>query len=151
MKAYHSAWRIFGLSNGLCSVVGTEDVLRLQQRRYDDIDVRILLQGPEQIVAGLLDEVDFALGKRVDRLLRVGNGAPLDAIHLDDLAARQTGCRLGARLVLVELDVDGLVAGLPFILGEDEGSRSRKILDLLVGVRLGDALGHHERHVGRGF
>jgi hypothetical protein len=85
--------------------------------------------------------------QRVDGLLRVGNGTPLDAIHLDDLAAGKTGGRLGARLVLVELDVDGLVAGFPLILDEDEGSRSRKILNLFVGVRFGDTLGHHERHV----
>ena len=135
----------------LLDMVGTENVLRLQRRRDDDRDIGVLLQRAQQIVARLLDEIDFALGQRVDGLLRVGDRAPLDAIDLDDLAAGHAGRRLTARFVLVELDVDGLVARPPFILLEDEGAGSREILDLLVGVGFGDALGHHERHVRRGF
>src|SRR5262245_34775663 len=110
----------FRIVERLVQRVRPEDILQLRQRRNDNIYVRILLQGWKQVVAGRLDEVDLALRQRIDRLLRVGDGAPFDAIDLGDLAARKARGRLGARLVLVELDVDGLVAGLPFIPDEDE-------------------------------
>ena len=150
LKAYHNAWRTFGLSNGLCRCSAGRRIATSPAATSTICDVRILLQGAEADRGWAASMKSISpFGKRVDRLLRVGNGAPLDAIHLGDLAARETRGRLGARLVLVELDVNGLVAGLPFILDEDEGAGSREILDLLVGVGVGDALGHHERHVGR--
>ena len=54
--------------------------------------------------------------------------------------------RLRPRLVLGVLEIDRLLAGLPFVLLEDEGAGAGVVLDLLVGVGLGDALGHHEGH-----
>ena len=69
----------------------------------------------QQVVRRLLDEVDLAGEQRVDRRLLVGDGAPFDAVDLDHLAAGQARGRLGARLVLVELDVHRLVARLPFV------------------------------------
>ena len=84
-------------------------------------------------------------------LLLVGDREPLDAIDLDDLAAGESRRRLGARLVLVELDVDRLVARLPFVALEHERAGAGEIGDLRVRVGLGDALRHHERHVRRGL
>ena len=48
------------------------------------------------------------------------------------------------------LDVDRLVAGLPFLLHEDERTRAGVVLDLLVGIGLGHPLGHDEG-VARGL
>ena len=84
-------------------------------------------------MAGLLDKVDFALLQRVDRLLRVGDGAPLDAVHLDDLAARNPRGRLGTRLVLVELEVDGLVTRFPLVLANTKGPDPVKSSICLLG------------------
>jgi hypothetical protein len=78
-----------------------------------------------QVVRRLLDEVDLAGEERVDRLLLIGDGAPFDPVDLDDLAAGQTRRRLGARLVLVEPDIDRLVARLPFIRLEGRTAPSR--------------------------
>ena len=100
---------------------------------------------------GRLDVVNLARKQRIDRLLLVGDREPLDAVDLDHLAAREPGGRLGARLVLVELDVDRLVAGLPFVALEHERAGAGEIGDLGVRIGLGDALRHHERHVRGGL
>jgi hypothetical protein len=71
---------------------------------------------------------------------------PFDAIDLDDLAAGQRRGRLGTRLVLGVLDVDDLVAGLPFVTLEHERSRAGVVGDLLVVRRRRDARRHDERH-----
>ena len=79
----------------------------------------------------------------------VGDPDPFDAVDLGDLAAGQARGRLGARLVLRVLDVDRLLARLPLVLLEDEGAGAGGVGDLRVGIGVGDALGHHEGHVGR--
>ena len=94
-----------------------------------------------------LEVIDLAGDEGVHRGLMVGDPLPLDAVHLHDLAAGQRRRRVGARLVLVELRVDGLVARLPLLLAEHERSRAREVGDLRVGIGLGHALGHHERDV----
>ena len=105
----------------------------------------------QQVVRRRLDVVDLALRQRVDLGLRVGDPEPLDPVDLHDLAAGEAGGRLGARLVFRVLDVDRLLAGLPLLVLEDEGARAGEVGDLLVRVGLGDALRHHEGHVGAGL
>ena len=105
----------------------------------------------EEVGRRHLDDVDLALQQCIDRGRRVADGEPFDAIDLGDLAAGQHRGRLVARLVLRVLDVDDLLAGLPFVLLEDERARAGVVVDLLVGIGLGDPLGHHEGHVGRGL
>ncbi|MBA7714539.1 hypothetical protein ES703_123565 [subsurface metagenome] len=78
-----------GIVERFVQVVGAEHVLRLQHRRHDDLDIGVFLQRPKQVMARLLHHVEFALLQRIDRLLRVGNGTPLDAVHLGDLPAGQ--------------------------------------------------------------
>ena len=70
----------------------------------------------KQVVLRRLDHVDLALHQRVHRRLLVGDRDPFDPVELGDLAAGQARGRLGARLVLGILDVDRLVARLPFVL-----------------------------------
>ncbi len=116
--------------------------------RRDEVDAGIGLEQRQQVVARLLDDVELTGEQRIDGLLRIGDGAPFDAVDLHDLAAGKTRGRLRARLVLVELDVDRLVAGLPLVLLEDERTRAREVGDLRIGIGVGDALRHHEGHVG---
>jgi hypothetical protein len=87
-----------------------------------------------QVVRRLLHEVDLAGEERVDRLLLIGDCAPFDPVDLDDLAAGQARRRLGARLVVGIADVDDLLAGLPFVLLEDERAGADVVVDLLEGV-----------------
>ena len=152
MKAYSSAWRTFGLSNGLCSWFG-RNAYWPERRRIDDLDVRVLLQQPQQVVRRLLDEVDLARQQRIDGLLLVGDREPFDAVDLDDLAAGETGGRLGARLVFVELDVDRLVAGLPLVPLEHERAEPVKSAICLFGsvsaTRLGIMNGTFEDGLAR--
>ena len=75
----------------------------------------------------------------------VGNGEPFDAVDLGDLAAGQARGGLGARLVVGVPHVDGLLARLPLVGLEDEGAGADELADLLGGVGVGDALGHHQR------
>ena len=67
------------------------------------------------------------------------------------LAAGEARGRLGARLVLGVLEVDGLLAGLPLVLLEHEGAGADGLGDLRVGAGLRDPLGHHEGDVGGGL
>ena len=129
--------------------VEAERILVAERIPVDQLDVGILAQNRQQVVRRLLDEVDLAGDQRVDGGLLVGDLLPFDAVDLRHLAAGQTRHGLRARLVLVPFHVDGLVARLPFVLLEHERSRSRVVGDLLVRTCRGDALRHHERHVGR--
>jgi hypothetical protein len=110
----------------------------------DQLHARIGLHHLEQVVLRRLDHVDLALHQGAGRGLLVGDRHPFDPVELGDLAAGQAGGRLGARLVLGVPDVDRLVAGLPFILDEDERARASVVVDLLERIGLGYLLGHDE-------
>ena len=116
-----------------------------------DLDALLLLDQRQQIGRHDLDEIDLVVQQRIDLRLRVGDPDPFDAIDLRHLAAGKAGRRLGARLVVGVLQVDRLLAGLPLVLLEDERARPRGVGDLRIGIGVGDALGHHERHVGAGL
>ena len=99
----------------LVQVVRAEGVLVAERVPVDELDVRLALEQRQQIVRRRLDVVDLAGEQRIHRLLVVGDRQPFDAVDLDDLAAGKARGRLRARLVLVELDVDRLVARLPLV------------------------------------
>ena len=73
---------------------------------------------------------------------------PFHALDVGMLAAGGARRRLAARHVLGVLDVHRLVARLELVALEHVRARADVLLDLLVRVGLGDALGHDERHVG---
>ena len=100
-------------------------------------------------MSAAVDHVDLAGGKGVHLRLRILDDQPLDAVDLGDLPAGEPARRLGARPVPGILQVDDLLPGLPFLPGEDERPRSGRVVDLLVGGRLGHAPRHHERRVAR--
>ena len=130
--------------------VESQDVGRAKLVGNDDLDVLVLLDDRQQVVRGLLDHVDLALLQGVDRGLRVGDRDPFDPIDLGHLAAGQARGRLGARLVVGIAEIDDLLAGLPFVLLEDERPRARRVGNLLGDRSLGDPLGHDEgRNGGR--
>jgi hypothetical protein len=94
----------------------------------------------------------FALHQRIHLRLRIAQRKiPFDAVDVDELAAGGARGRFLARHVLGVLQVDRLVAGLEFVALEDVGPRADVVLDLLEGIRVRDALGHDERHVGGGL
>ena len=140
-----------GVVEGLVQHVVPEHVLQPQRVDVDQLDVRVLPQHREQVMGRRLDHVDLAGQERVDRRLMVGDRAPLHAVDLRDLAAGEARGRLCPGLVLGELHVDGLVAGLPLVLLEDEGPGAGGVRDLLSWRRLGDPLGHHEGDVRGGL
>jgi hypothetical protein len=75
---------------------------------------------------------------------------PLEEVDLHDLAAGETVGRLGPRLVVGELLVDGVAVDHSLL--DLERPRTRHVGELLVGGRAaGDALGHDEKDdaVGR--
>ena len=133
----------------LLQVIGPEGVLQPERIVVDQLDVRVALEQRQQVDRRLLVIVDLAGEQRIERLLLIGDREPLHAVELDHLAARQSGRRLGARLVLGELDVDDLVAGLPFVALEHERAGPGEVRDLGVRIGLGDALRHHEGDVRR--
>ena len=91
-----------------------------------------------------LEQIDLAVQQRVHLRLRIGDPDPFDAVDLGDLAAGEARGRLVARLVARVPEVDRLVAGLPLVALEDEGTGAGRVRDLLLRIGLGDALGHHE-------
>jgi hypothetical protein len=131
----------------LLQTVRAEGVLVAERVVVDEMDVRVLGEQRQQVVRRRFDVIDLAGEQRVDDLLLIGHRQPLDPVDLGGLAAGETGRRLGARLVFVEFDVDRLVARLPFVLFEHERTGTGEIGNLRVRVGVGDALGHHERHV----
>ena len=135
-----------GVVERLEQLVEAEDVLVAPLVGVEQLDVAIGFQDLEEVVLRRLDHVDLALEQRVHGGLLVGDGHPFDAVELGQLAAGQVRGRFGPRLVLGVLDVDRLVAGLPFVLHEDERARAGIVLDLLEGVGLGHPLGHDEGH-----
>ena len=139
-----------GVVERLEELVEAEDVLVAPLVEVDQLDVLVGLQDLEEVVLRIFDHVDLALEQCVHDRLLIGHRHPFDAIDLGDLAAGQARRRLAARLVLGILDVDRLLAGLPFVLHEEEGTGAGRILDLLEGIGLGDALGHDEG-VARGL
>ena len=131
--------------------VEAEGVLAPVRVRRQELDVRVLLQERQEVVRRRLDVVDLALRQRVDLGLRVGDPEPLDPVDLHDLGSGEAGGRVRARLVFRVLDVDRLLAGLPVLVPEGERPRAGEVGDLLVRVGVGDALRHHEGHVGAGL
>jgi len=127
--------------------VEAEGVLVAERVAAEQLDRLVLGEQRQQVVARRLDHVDLAVLDGGDLGLHVRHCDPLDAIDLDHLAAGETRRGLQARLVLGILDVDDLLAGLPFVTLEDEGAGTGGIVDLLVWIGLGHALGHHERRV----
>ena len=107
-------------------------------------DVLVLLQDRIEVVLRRFDDVDLAGLQRVHRGLLVGHRQPLDAVDLDDLAAGQARGRLGARLVLGIPDVDGLVAGLPFVGLKMKGPEPTNSLICSSAGVSAIALGHDE-------
>ena len=135
----------FGIVEGLHRRVVAKRVLVAERVDVGELDVGIILQHRQQVMCRLLDVVDFAGDECVNRRLLIGDHAPFDAIDFHDLAARHAGRRLRPRFVSVELDVHCLVARLPFLLLENEGPAAGEVADLLIGTRLSNPLGHHER------
>jgi hypothetical protein len=129
-------------------VVHAHDDLATQRIPAEQRDVLVLPEHREEVGRRHLDDVDLAVEQCVGRRRRIGQCQPFDPVNFGKLGAGQHRGRLGARLVTRILDVDDLLARLPFVLLENEGTGAGVVLDLLVGVGVGDALGHHERHVG---
>jgi hypothetical protein len=76
---------------------------------------------------------------------------PFHAIELRDFPTSETGGGFRAWLVLLILDVDRLVAWLPFVALKDEGARTGEVRNLRVWVRFSHTLRHHEGNVGGGL
>ena len=99
-----------------------------------------------------LDDIHLALGQRVHLRLRVAQReVPLHALDIHMLAARGAGGRFPARLVFLILHIHRFVARSELVALEEVGTAADRLLDLLVGGRVGEALGHDERHIGRGL
>jgi hypothetical protein len=133
----------------LVQMIGPKGELVAQRIIVDQGDTGVRLQQRQQVVGRILHIVDLAGKKRIDRLLAVGHRQPFDAVEVYDLAAGEPRRRVHARPVVVELDVNHLVAWIPFILLEDEWTGAGKVGYLDVGVGIGDPFGHHEGHIGR--
>ena len=129
--------------------VEAHDDLAAQRVPAEQRDVLVGLQQREEVGRRGFDQVDLAGQQRVRGGGGIGDGQPFDAIDLGDLAAGQHRGRLAARLVARVLHVDDLLARLPFVLLQHEGAGAGVVVDLLVRVGVGDALGHHEGHVRR--
>src|SRR5208282_3581228 len=99
----------------------------------------------------LLIPIGLASIESCRRGRRVGDVEPFDTIDFCHLASRCEARRLLARYVIDVFDEDGLVTGFPLLLDEFERSGADRLGDLLVGVGLGEPLGHHERHVAGEF
>ena len=116
-----------GIVERLGGPVRTEGELVAEHIPIEEFDIAIADRQRQEVMRRRLNEVDFARKQRVDGLLVVRDRAPFHAIDVRHLATGEARCRLGARLVFVELDVDRLVAGLPLLTFEDEGTRAGKI------------------------
>jgi hypothetical protein len=109
------------------------------------------LEDREEVDLRRLEEVDLAIDQRLHGGLRVRHPDQLDAVDAGDLAARERARRLAARHVVGVLQVDGLAAGDPLVLGEPERSGADGLGDLGVRVDHRLLLAHHHRHRGAGL
>ena len=108
-------------------------------------DGRVARELRHVVVRYVLDVVDFAGFERLHRGHGLRDVEPFDAVDLRHLGASRIVWRLGARDVVRILDVDGLVARLPFLPEEFERSRTVDFGYLREGVGLGEPLGQNKR------
>ena len=116
-----------------------------------DGEAGVLLEARHEVDGGILPEVHFARLEGGGRGGLVGDVAPLDPVHVNELGARPPARSLLARHVVPVGEVHHLVAGLPLVLDELEGAGPGEVLDLLVGVGDGHPRRHHDAGAGRGL
>ena len=78
----------------------------------------------------------------------VWQNMPFDAPEMRNLAARCPGRRFLARLVPIKFFINHAAAGIIFASNETIGARADHLRDTAIGIGLGQAFGHDERHGG---
>ena len=97
-----------------------------------------LFEHRQEVVGRLLVEVDLAVDQRRHGGLRIGDPHQFDAIDAGNLGAGEGGRRLGARHIVLVLEIDRLAARNPLILGKHVGTGSHGFLHLL--LRIGERI-----------
>ena len=150
-KATNTAWRILALSNGLAVLLKRKVYWLPVGLKFTSLMFLSLASSGSRSWPG--DSI-----MSISPFWRAATWVWMSgiAIHstrstLTTLPPARPDGGLGARLVLGVLDVDDLLARLPFVGLEDERAGADHVLDLdlLHRVGFGRLLRHHERHVRR--
>jgi hypothetical protein len=117
--------------------------------RLFDLHVGIGGEQRNEIGRRRLPPVEFAVAERRGGGCIIRHIEPLDPVDFGDLAARGPVGRLTARHIGGILDIDRLMSWLELFGDKFEGARPDGIGDLLIGIGLGEALGHDEGRYAR--
>ncbi len=112
------------------------------------LDVRILRQRRDHVVADHLDHVDLAALERGDRGVGIGDIGPFDAVDPDDLAAGLAVGRIAPGHIVGVLGECDHGAGDPGLADELEGTGADALLHFREGVGRSVLLAHDEERVG---
>ena len=106
-----------------------------------------LFQDRHEVDVRILPEIDLAVDQRRHRGLRIRDPDEFDAVDAGEFRAGEERGALvaGPRHIVGILQVDGLAAGHPLVLGEFEWPRTDRLLDLLLRIGQRILLAHDDR------